>query len=113
MGRVSYYNGQARLIGFTPPNLVRLAAESDVTLVAANGDELYGHTTFTTEDFVLGSGHKDEGQITITGGSGRFEGAHGELDAAIDVSPGTFVQQDGMIWMISQVQAMLTGYVVY
>src|SRR5262245_55347123 len=113
IGTVRYYNGQARPIGFTPPNLVRLALEADVILVAANGDELYGHTTFTTEDFVLGSGHTDDGQITITGGSGRFEGAHGELHAAINVSPGTFVQQDGVVWMISQTNATFAGYVIY
>lgn len=65
-GPVSFYNGQARLIGFTPQNLVRLAGEADVTIVAANGDELYGRFTMTTADFVLGSAHKDEGQITIT-----------------------------------------------
>ena len=105
--------GRPGLIGFTPPNLVRLAAEADVTVVAANGDELYGHTTFTTEDFVLGSAHQDEGQITITGGSGRFEGAHGELDTTLDVSPGTFVQQDGVTWMTSQTKVTLAGYVIY
>ena len=113
IGLVRYYNGQARPIGFTPPNLVRLALEADVTLVAANGDEMYGHITFTTEDFVIGSAHKDEGQITITGGSGRFKGAHGELDATINVSPGTFLQQDGVTWMISQSQVTMAGYVIY
>ena len=112
-GPVRYSDGQARLIGFTPPNLVRLAAEADVTVVAANGDELYGHTTFTTEDFVLGSAHQDEGQITITSGSGRFEGAHGELDSTINVSPGTFVQQDGVTWMISPTKVTSAGYVIY
>ena len=112
-GPVRYSDGQARLIGFTPPNLVRLALEADVTVVAANGDQLYGHTTLTTEDFALGSGHRDEGQVTITGGSGRFEGAHGELESTITVSPGTFVQQDGVTWMISQTQATSAGYVIY
>ena len=110
---VRYSDGQARVIGFTPPNLVRLALEADVTVVAANGDQLYGHTTLTTEDFALGSGHRDEGQVTITGGSGRFEGAHGELESTITVSPGTFVQQDGVTWMISQTQATSAGYVIY
>ena len=110
---VRYSDGQARVIGFTPPNLVRLAAEADVTVVAANGDEMYGHTTFTTEEFVLGSAHQDEGQITITGGSGRFEGAHGELDTTLTVSPGTFVQQDGVTWMISQTKVTSAGYVIY
>jgi hypothetical protein len=111
-GPVRYYNGQARPIGSTPPK-VRLAAAADVTIVAANGDELYGHTTFTTEEFVLGSAHKDEGQITITGGSGRFDGAHGELDTIVDVSPGSFVQEDGVTWMISQAEVMLAGVVIY
>lgn len=112
-GPVRYYNGQARVIGFTPPNLVRLAAQADVTVVAANGDELYGHTTFTTEDFVLGSAHQDTGQLTITSGSGRFEGAHGELDTTLNVFPGSFVQQDGVTWMLSQTKVTLAGYVIY
>jgi hypothetical protein len=112
-GPVRYSDGQARVIGFTPPNLVRLAAEADVTVVAANGDELYGHTTFTTEDFVLGSAHQDEGQISITSGSGRFEGAHGELNTTLNVSPGTFVQQAGVTWMLSQTKVALAGYVIY
>ena len=112
-GPARYSDGQARVIGFTPPNLVRLAAEADVTVVAANGDELYGHTTFTTEEFALGSAHQDEGQITITGGSGRFEGAHGELDTTLNVGPGTFVQQDGVTWMTSQTKVTSAGYVIY
>jgi hypothetical protein len=112
-GVLRFSDGQARVIGFTPPNLVRLAAEADVTVVAANGDEMYGRTTFTTEEFVLGSGHQDEGQITITGGSGRFEGAHGELDTTMNVTPGTFVQQDGVTWMISQSTLTSAGYVIY
>src|SRR5262245_4677536 len=36
-GPVRFSNGQSRVIGFTPPNLVRLALEADVTVVAANG----------------------------------------------------------------------------
>jgi hypothetical protein len=112
-GPVHYDNGQARPIAFTPPNLVRLAAEADVTIVAANGDALYGHTTFTTREFVLGSGHEDSGQITITAGSGRFEGAHGELSATLNVSAGSFIQQGGVTWMISQSTATLAGYVIY
>src|SRR5262249_20785261 len=103
-GPVRFSDGQARVIGFTPPNLVRLALVADVTVVTANGDRLYGHTTFTTEPFALGSAHKDEGQLTITGGSGRFEGAHGELDTTYDVSAGTFVQENGVTWMISQAE---------
>jgi hypothetical protein len=112
-GPVRLSNGQARPIGFIPPNLVRLALEADVTVVAADGDKLYGHLTMTTEPFALGSAHTDEGQLTITGGSGRFEGAHGELDQTTDVSPGTFVQQDGVTWMISQMEYTSEGYIVY
>lgn len=112
-GPVYFYNGQARRLGFTPPNLVRLAGEADVTIVAANGDELYGHSTFATEDFVLGSAHADEGQITITGGSGRFDGARGELDTLVHVSPGTFVQENGVTWMVSRAELTMAGYVIY
>jgi hypothetical protein len=112
-GLVRLANGQAQPIGFTPPNLVRLALEADVTVVAADGDKLYGHLAMTTEPFALGSAHTDEGQLTITGGSGRFEGAHGELDQTTDVSPGTFVQQNGVTWMISQMEFTSEGYVIY
>jgi hypothetical protein len=90
-GPVHFRNGQARLLRFTPPNLVALEGEADVTIVAANGDELYGRYTLTTEDFVLGTAHRDEGRVTITGGSGRFEGARGELDTIVHVGSGTFV----------------------
>lgn len=106
-------NGQLSLIGFTPPNLVRFAAEADVRIVAANGDELYGDLTFTTEPFAVGGPHRDDGEITITGGSGRFEGAQGELSTIINVGPGTFVQEDGVTWMISHAQVATTGYLVY
>jgi hypothetical protein len=112
-GPVYLYNGQARLLSFTPPNLVTIGAEADVTIVAANGDELYGHITFTTEEFVLGSAHKDEGRITITGGSGRFDGARGELKTTIHVGSGTFVQEDGVTWMVSPAEVTTTGYVIY
>jgi hypothetical protein len=112
-GPAYFYNGQARPIGFTPPNLVRLAGKADVTIVAANGDELYGYTTFTTEDFVLGNAHEDEGEITITDGSGRFDGARGELDTLIHAGPGAFVQEGAVTWMVSPAEVMLAGYVIY
>jgi hypothetical protein len=113
-GPVSFYNGRALVFRFTPPNLVALELEADVTLVAANGDELYGHNTGTTEDFVLGAAHKDEAHITITDGSGRFDGAYGQLDAIIDVGSGTFVPaEDGVIWMLSPYQSTVTGYLIY
>jgi hypothetical protein len=109
-GAVHFYNGQARLVRFTPPNLVALEGQADVTIVAANGDELYGHFTLTTEDFVLGNAHKDEGHFTITDGSGRFDGAHGELHAIIQVGSGTF-PEPGV--MVSPYKSTTTGYVIY
>jgi hypothetical protein len=113
-GPVSFYNGRARLLRFTPPNLVALELEADVTIVAANGDELYGHFTGTTEDFVLREPHKDEAHFTITDGSGRFEGAYGELDTIIHVGSGTFVPaEDGVIWMLSPYESTVTGYLIY
>jgi len=112
-GRTVFYNGQATPIGFTPPNVVRLALEADVTITGANGDELYGHSSGTTDDFVIGSAHEDRGQVTITDGSGRFEGAHGVLDSDIHVSPGTFSQDNGVTWMTSRSEATFAGYVIY
>lgn len=111
-GPVHFDNGQARLLRFTPPNLVALELEADVTIVAANGDELYGHSTGTTEDFVLGAAHKDEAHITITGGSGRFDGAHGELDAIIHVGSGTFPPEEPGV-MVSPYESTVTGYIIY
>lgn len=113
IGPVHFRNGQARLLRFTPPNLVALEGEADVTIVAANGDELYGRYTLTTEDFVLGNAHKDEGHITITGGSGRFEGAHGELDTIVHVGSGTPVSKDGVTWLVSPYETTATGYIIY
>jgi hypothetical protein len=111
-GLVHFDNGRARVLRVTPPNLVALDLEADVTVIAANGDELYGHSAGTTEDFPFGAAHKDEARITITGGSGRFDGARGELDAIIDVGSGTFPPQEPGV-MVSPYQSTVTGYLIY
>jgi hypothetical protein len=46
-----------------------------------------------------------------TDGSGRFDGAHGELDAIVHVGSGTFVPDDGAIWMVSPYESTVTGYI--
>jgi len=69
LGRYAASGTQAFQIGM-PPTFV-----GDVTLTAANGDEL--HITVTgvlTSFFPNPAG---EGQYQITGGTGRFEGASG------------------------------------
>jgi hypothetical protein len=91
---------------------VALDLEADVSVVAANGDELYGHSTGATEDFVLGAAHKDAARITITGGSGRFDGAHWELKAIIHVGSGTFPPQEHGV-MVSPRESTVTGYLIY
>jgi hypothetical protein len=113
IGPVRLYNGQARPFRLTPPNLVAFELAADVTIVAANGDQLYGHFTGTTEDFVLGAAHRDEARITISGGSGRFDGAHGELNMVIHVGRGTDVVENGATWMVSRSVSTVTGYLVY
>jgi hypothetical protein len=113
LGPARLYNGQARPFRITEPNLMAFALAADVTIGAANGDQLYGRLTGTTEDFVLGAAHRDEAHITITGGSGRFDGAHGELNMIIHVGRGTDVVENGAIWMVSRSVSTVTGYLVY
>lgn len=108
-----HFDGQARPIRSTPPNKVAVAAEGTMTLAAANGDELYGVFKLTTEDFVLGAGHKDTLEITITGGSGRFESADGTLEATSQIGPGTFVDEDEVTWMVSRSEDTITGQISY
>ena len=50
--------------------------DGDITMVAANGDELYFHYSGVTTQIV--PIREGEGAYEITGGTGRFEGASGQ-----------------------------------
>jgi hypothetical protein len=111
-GPVHFFNGQAELLSVTPLGEVALKLEADVTLVAANGDELYGYSTGTTEEFAFGEAHDDEAHIVITDGSGRFDGAYGKLDAIIQVGDGDFPLEEPGV-MVSPWESTVTGYLIY
>jgi hypothetical protein len=111
-GPVHFHNGQAEILRVTQLGEVALKLEAAVTLVAANGDQMYGHTTGTTEEFAFGEAHVDEVKITITDGSGRFDGAYGELDAIIHVGDGDFPLEEPGV-MVSPWESTTTGYVIY
>lgn len=64
------------------------AGTGEVSLVAANGDELHGRSTLTTSPFTPGAvEHTTTEVTTITGGTGRFEDATGTMTGHYDVTP--------------------------
>jgi hypothetical protein len=64
------------------------AGTGEVSLVAANGDELHGPSTLTTSPFTPGAvEHTTTEVTTITGGTGRFEDATGTLTGHYEVTP--------------------------
>ena len=78
----------------------------------ANGDQLTGSDTFHTSD--LGpAGHTTWLDTTITGGTGRFEGATGELDTICQVGPGAVEFDENRLpkTMVSPSECMTTGRV--
>ena len=70
--------------GGNPPYLVANFVREDEVWTAANGDQLYmnqsGVLVMSLADGTSGA----RGSITISGGTGRFEGATGELSARRD-----------------------------
>jgi hypothetical protein len=85
-----------------------------MTLAAQNGDVLYGDFHVWTGAFLLGDAHNDTMEVDITGGSGRFEGADGTLEAAIQIGPGTFIFEGGVPrWMVSRSEETITGQLSY
>jgi hypothetical protein len=77
-------------------NLLTSVGSGSATFIAANGDQLFTQNYGT----VTPTGNPDENQIaetyTITGGTGRFEGASGQfggirlVNTAIGISWGSF-----------------------
>ena len=66
--------------------------ERNVTLTAANGDQIYIKGLVGTRVCVFGAGESDPLVHLVTGGTGRFEGANGVMllvDAESDSSTGT------------------------
>ena len=64
------------------------AATGEMTIVAANGDEIHGRTTLTTSPFTPGAVEHTTTQVTtITGGTGRFEQATGTMTGHYQVTP--------------------------
>jgi hypothetical protein len=114
-----HFAGWARPSTVDPPlpPLRKLEAEGEMTLAAQNGDELYGDFHVWTGNFLLGAAHDDTMVVTITGGSGRFQGADGTLNADIQIGPGEFLFQEEEDrvpkWMVSRSQETITGQVAY
>jgi hypothetical protein len=64
------------------------AGTGEVSLLAANGDEIHGHSRLTTSPFTPGSvEHTTTQVITITGGTGRFKDATGTMTGHYEVTP--------------------------
>jgi hypothetical protein len=74
-------------------NLPLIGVTYDDTIVAANGDELYTTAVATIDASTLGvSPLAFSAEETITGGTGRFEGASGSISSAglVDLDLSTF-----------------------
>ena len=64
------------------------AGTGEVSLVAANGDEIHGSSSLTTSPFTPGAvEHTTTEVTTLTGGTGRFEDATGTLTGHYEVTP--------------------------
>lgn len=84
------------------------AGTSTWTIVAANGDKLIGTGVLSVEGPPAGE-HTTTLQATVTGGTGRFRGARGQLTAVYHVSPLSF---DG-VTVVNQLEGRLTGQIWY
>jgi hypothetical protein len=85
-------HAELQVTGFTPPNIFE--AVGNFTLVAANGDEVTGTlagTSMATGPGPIFTGHIATYVLTITGGTGRFDGASGRIES---VQEGTALFRD-------------------
>jgi hypothetical protein len=81
------------------------------TVVADNGDTLTGPAKFETSPFTPAEpAHTTRHTMTITGGTGRFECASGELVANYHVTP---LQRVDPLTLVNRVEGTLTGHISY
>jgi hypothetical protein len=86
------------------------AGTGEVSLVAANGDEIHGPSTLTTSPFTPGAvEHTTMEVTTITGGTGRFEDATGTLTGHYEITP---IGVDGAT-LVNHVEATIEGSISY
>lgn len=78
------------------------------TVVGANGDQLTGDVTITGPAPTPGV-HSNIGVITVTGGTGRFEDASGELRVNSEATPFSF---DG-VTLLESLESKLRGRLSY
>jgi hypothetical protein len=96
----------------------RLEASGTLAIVAANGDQptpangdqLTGSFKLHTSDLAP-EGHTSWLDITVSGGTGRFEGAQGKLATTCQVGPGDRDRVPGML--ISKATCTGTGALSY
>jgi hypothetical protein len=85
--QVGHYRARDEGSGAFLPDF-SFAGTGEVSLVAADGDEIHGSSTLTTSPFTPGAvEHTTTQVITITGGTGRFEDATGTLTGHYEVTP--------------------------
>jgi hypothetical protein len=88
-------------------------ADGTTTLVADNGDTLSGLAVFQTSPFTPAEpAHTTRHELTITGGTGRFECARGALVANYHVTPLKPFDPLTMT-QVNQVEGAVTGHVSY
>jgi hypothetical protein len=86
------------------------AGSGEVSVVAANGDELHGLSTLTTSPFTPGAvEHTTTEVTTITGGTGRFENATGTVTGHYKVTP--FGVEGATL--VNHVEATIEGSISY
>jgi hypothetical protein len=72
--------------GFLPDR--SFAGSGEAVIVAANGDEVHGDATVTTTPFTSEEvEHTTTLVITVTGGTGRFDGATGTVTSVMLITP--------------------------
>ena len=86
------------------------AGTGELSTVAANGDELHGRTSLTTSPFTPGAVEHTTTQVqTITGGTGRFEGATGTVTGHYEVTP---IGVEGAT-LVNHLEGTLEGTISY
>ena len=83
------------------------------TVVAANGDQLTGTTTFTSPLSQLAEVHTTTAFLTITGGTGRFADASGTITSQNLETPICFAEPSCPGLIIDTLEGQLTGQISY
>ena len=86
------------------------SATGEMSIVVANGDEIHGPSMLTTSPFTPGAVEHTTTQVTtVTGGTGRFEGATGTLTGHYDITP---IGVEGPT-LVNHVEGTIEGSISY